>query len=132
MGTRMVPSYANCFMDVLETNFLDTQQLKPFTWWHFIDDIFLWFGLTVNQLFTPLFKNLILTTIQSNSLLNSRQNKSPFWIQGCTSKKTPSILTFIQNQPTHISISTLPAATPHIKKIHSLQSDPTPPLYLLT
>ena len=41
MGTRMAPSYANCFMDVLETNFLDTQQLKPFTWWHFIDDIFM-------------------------------------------------------------------------------------------
>ena len=29
MGTKMAPSYANIFMDVLETNFLATQTCKP-------------------------------------------------------------------------------------------------------
>ena len=29
MATKMAPSYANIFMDVLETNFLETQTCKP-------------------------------------------------------------------------------------------------------
>ena len=39
MGTKMAPSYANIFMDVLETNFLATQTCKPLMWKRYIDDI---------------------------------------------------------------------------------------------
>jgi hypothetical protein len=41
MGTRMAPSYANLFMSVLESDFLDNQPMVPTVWYRFIDDIFL-------------------------------------------------------------------------------------------
>ena len=41
MGTHMVPSYAVIFMDHLEQQFLSTQPLQPMVWWRYIDDIFL-------------------------------------------------------------------------------------------
>ncbi len=41
MGTRMAPSFANLFMGRLEESFLQSQPLKPFKWFRFIDDIFL-------------------------------------------------------------------------------------------
>ena len=45
MGTKMAPSYANIFMDVLETNFLATQTCKPLMWKRYIDDILaIWNG----------------------------------------------------------------------------------------
>jgi len=43
MGTRMVPSYANIFMQNLENKLLATAPKQPDVWWRFIDDIFaLW------------------------------------------------------------------------------------------
>ena len=45
MGTKMAPSYANIFMDVLETDFLATQTCKPLMWNRYIDDILsIWDG----------------------------------------------------------------------------------------
>ena len=45
IGTKMAPSYANIFMDVLETNFLATQTCKPLIWKRYIDDILaIWDG----------------------------------------------------------------------------------------
>lgn len=40
MGTRMAPSYANLFMGAIETKFLNNEPLKPLLWLRFIDDIF--------------------------------------------------------------------------------------------
>lgn len=63
MGTRMAPSYANLYMGLLEKSFLAKQELQPFTWIRFIDDIFLiWqhgiesllFFLNDLNLFSPL------------------------------------------------------------------------------
>lgn len=40
MGTKMVPSYANLFMGVLETDMLSCSELQQSLWLRFIDDIF--------------------------------------------------------------------------------------------
>lgn len=45
MGTRMAPNYANIFMNDLETKFLSTREIKPFFYKRFLDDVFLiWTG----------------------------------------------------------------------------------------
>ena len=41
IGTRMAPSYANIFMDKLERQFIEQAEMKPHTWWRYIDDIFI-------------------------------------------------------------------------------------------
>ena len=41
MGTRVVPSYANCFMGHLEERVLNYIDNKPDIWWKFIDDVFM-------------------------------------------------------------------------------------------
>ena len=41
IGTRMAPSYANIFMDRLERQLISQAEIKPHTWWRFIDDIFI-------------------------------------------------------------------------------------------
>ena len=40
MGTKFAPSYACIFMDVLEGNFLENEDFKPYCWKRYIDDIF--------------------------------------------------------------------------------------------
>ena len=40
IGTRFAPTYACIFMNEMETSFLKTQQLQPFSWLKYIDDIF--------------------------------------------------------------------------------------------
>ncbi|XP_062619790.1 uncharacterized protein LOC134281322 [Saccostrea cucullata] len=41
MGTKCAPNYAIIFMDHLETEFLRQSEVKPLIWWRYIDDIFL-------------------------------------------------------------------------------------------
>ena len=41
MGTKCAPSYAILFMDKLERDFLSTRNLIPRVWWRYIDDIFM-------------------------------------------------------------------------------------------
>ena len=41
IGTKFAPPYACIFMDKFETDFLTTQNLKPWVWLRCIDDIFL-------------------------------------------------------------------------------------------
>ena len=52
MGTRMAPSYANCFMHVLKTNFLQTQTRKPLLWKRYIDDIIMFWPHSTDSLHT--------------------------------------------------------------------------------
>ena len=40
IGTMFAPPYASIFMDHIETDFLQTQDIKPWFWKIFIDDIF--------------------------------------------------------------------------------------------
>lgn len=41
MGTRMAPSYASLFMGKFEKEFLDSCDVQPFLWLRFLDDIFM-------------------------------------------------------------------------------------------
>ena len=40
MGTKVAPLYANLFMSTLETKLVNGHELKPLTWYRYIDDIF--------------------------------------------------------------------------------------------
>ena len=40
IGTKFVPPHACIFMDYIETEFLKSQEIKPWLWKRFIDDIF--------------------------------------------------------------------------------------------
>ena len=40
IGTKFAPPYACIFMDRMETEFLEKEQLKPWVWLGYIDDIF--------------------------------------------------------------------------------------------
>ena len=40
IGTKLAPPYVCIYMDKTETNFLKIQDLQPFIWLHYIDDIF--------------------------------------------------------------------------------------------
>lgn len=50
MGTRMAPSYANLFLAKFETDALMHAPHQPHTWWRFIDDIFMIWTHTENDL----------------------------------------------------------------------------------
>ena len=41
MGTKFAPPYACIFMDMVETEFLSQQEIKPLVWSRYNDDIFL-------------------------------------------------------------------------------------------
>jgi hypothetical protein len=40
MGTKFAPPYACIFMDMVETEFLKQQSVKPWIWLLYIDDVF--------------------------------------------------------------------------------------------
>jgi hypothetical protein len=40
MGTKFAPPYACIFMDMVKTEFLEQQEIKPWVWLRYIDDIF--------------------------------------------------------------------------------------------
>ena len=43
IGTNFAPSYACIYMDRVEQDFLETQELQPLMWLRFMDDIcFIW------------------------------------------------------------------------------------------
>ena len=52
MGTRIGPNYANIFMGLLESRFLDTQNLKPLYYKMYIDDIFMIWQHSETELLT--------------------------------------------------------------------------------
>ena len=52
MGTRMAPSYANLFLAKFETDALSRAPFQPFIWWRYIDDIFMIWTLSVQDLNT--------------------------------------------------------------------------------
>ena len=52
MGTRMAPSYANIFLAKFETDVLTHAPHQPHTWWRFVNDIFMIWTHTENELST--------------------------------------------------------------------------------
>ena len=57
MGTRCAPNYAIIFMAEIEEDFLNSQTLKPTTWLRFIDDIFMVWNHS-NEELTEFIKDL--------------------------------------------------------------------------
>ena len=41
IGTKFAPRFANIFMGYLEEKFLPTCKLRPWVWWRFLDDVFM-------------------------------------------------------------------------------------------
>ena len=50
MGSSMAPSYASLFMGKLENDFLNARVLKPTLWLRFLDDIFMIWDHSLNEL----------------------------------------------------------------------------------
>ena len=68
MGTRMAPSYANLFLAKFETDALSRAPYRPHTWWRYIDDIFMIWTHSVDDLKTfTTYLNNIHPTIQFTS-----------------------------------------------------------------
>ncbi|KAL9972935.1 hypothetical protein ACROYT_G019335 [Oculina patagonica] len=68
MGTRMAPSYANLFLAKFETDALSRAPYQPHTWWRYIDDIFMIWTHSIDDLhaFTS-YLNSIHPTIKFTS-----------------------------------------------------------------
>ena len=41
IGTKFAPGFANIFMEYFEEQFLDSCELKPWVWWRFLNDVFM-------------------------------------------------------------------------------------------
>ena len=54
MGTRMAPSYANLFLAKFETDALLRAPFQPYIWWRFIDDIFMIWTQSLDDLQTSI------------------------------------------------------------------------------
>ena len=52
MGTRMAPSYVDRFLAKFETDALSREPFQPFIWWRYIDDIFMIWTRSVQDLNT--------------------------------------------------------------------------------
>ena len=50
MGTRIAPSYANLFLAKFETDALPRAPYQPHTWWRYIDDIFMIWTHSIDDL----------------------------------------------------------------------------------
>ena len=86
MGTKMAPSYANLFMDILETNFLRDEPIQPLLWKRYIDDILcIWHDTpdTLDALLTrlndahPTIKFTSHTSTQQTTFLDLELYKGP-------------------------------------------------------
>ena len=89
MGTRMAPSYANLLLPKFETDALTRASFQPFIWWRYMDDIFMIWTRSVQDLNTfTSFLNDIHPTIFINMF-------APKWTRG------PHNLTFSLLGPLH-------------------------------
>ena len=59
IGTNFAPPYACIFIDEVETEFLKSEELQPFLWLRYIDDIFL-YGLMEKRNSLSFLINLII------------------------------------------------------------------------
>ena len=68
IGTRMAPSYANLFLAKFETDALTRASFQPFIWWRYMDDIFMIWTRSVQDLNTfTSFLNDIHSTMKFTS-----------------------------------------------------------------
>ena len=107
MGTRMAPSYANLFLAKFETDALSRAPYQPHTWWRYIDDIFMIWTHSVDDLQTrasrPLLRTSTTFTQPSNLHLTILSHPYHFLTSTCLSLTVKSRLTFTLNLPTNIN-----------------------------
>jgi len=101
MGTRMAPSYANLFLAKFETDALSSAPFQPFIWWRYIEDFFVTWTRSVQDLNTfTSFLNDVHSTIKFTcdysftSIYSRCQRKYHFTM-------AKSSLTFTPNLPTN-------------------------------
>ena len=59
IGTKFASPYACIFIDEVETEFLKSEELQPFLWFRYTDDIFL-YGLMEKRSSLSFLMNLII------------------------------------------------------------------------
>ena len=77
IGTKFAPPYACIFMDHIETEFLKTQDIKPWFWKRFIDDIFS-YGQKVKRAYKNSFRTSINFTLNLSLLMKNPKRKLIF------------------------------------------------------
>ena len=97
MGTRMAPSYANLFLAKFETDALSSAPFQPFIWWRYIEDIFVIWTRSVQDLNTfTSFLNDIHPTINSHAIIPSH----PYILDVNVSLHNGKIVTDLYTKPT--------------------------------
>ena len=78
IGTKFVPPHACIFMDYIEREFLKNEQIEPWIWFRYIDDIFFIWSISIFILThaTPVIEKI-------NCLQPSPQNEKNMLQQKC-------------------------------------------------
>ena len=115
MGTRMAPSYANLFLAKFETDALSRAPYQPHTWWRCIDDIFMIWTHSVDDLhaFTS-YLNSIQPTLSLHPIIHL--HLYPFLMLTFPLTTATSPLTFTPKPPTNINTCYILHVTLNIPK----------------
>ena len=99
MGTPVAPTYANIFMTWLETNFMLNLTKKPFVYKRYLDDIFMIWPHSINDLdeFVSKFNNFHETIELTAEFSDSKINFLDVTVQRNNSK----LITTLYKKPTH-------------------------------
>ena len=80
IGTKFAPPYACIFMDFIETVFLKFQEIKPWLWKRFIDDIFFIWTKIQRKILISFWKILTNFTPILDLPMKSREKKLISWM----------------------------------------------------
>ena len=80
IGTKFAPPYACIFMDFIETVFLKFQEIKPWLWKRFIDDIFFIWTKIQRKILISFWKILTNFTPTLDLPMKSREKKLISWM----------------------------------------------------
>jgi hypothetical protein len=134
MGTKFAPPYACIFMDMVETEFLKQQSVKPSIWLRYIDDVFfVWLGedklLQFMSRLNEFHPNLKFTYEYSHNRVNFLdvvvENAGGKFITSlfCKATDCQQYLHYDSSHPAHVKRSIVYSQGPRIKKICSREED---------
>ena len=99
MGTSMAPSYANLFLPKFETDALTQASFQPFIWWRYMDDIFMIWTRSIQDLNT--FTSF-LNDIHSTMKFTCDYSFTPIpFLDVSVSLHSGKIVTDLYTKPTH-------------------------------
>ena len=99
MGTSMAPSYANLFLPKFETDALTRASFQPFIWWRYMDDIFMIWTRSIQDLNT--FTSF-LNDIHSTMKFTCDYSFTPIpFLDVSVSLHSGKIVTDLYTKPTH-------------------------------